>query len=151
VQAGSNSLIPQLFILFVALGAAAFICIICFLIGILTGWHALSERFRAQSEPYGQGRCVGPFFYNVYMRYWSHYSSVIRMTAADDALYLSVIFAFRLFHPPLRIPWSEVKLGRTKYFWRQYVVLTLGDQEHIPMRISERMARKLGILDRLPN
>jgi hypothetical protein len=30
------------------------------------------------------------------------------------------------------------------------VVLTLGEQERIPMRISERMARKLGILERVP-
>jgi hypothetical protein len=30
------------------------------------------------------------------------------------------------------------------------ILLTLGEQERIPMRISERMARKLGILERIP-
>jgi hypothetical protein len=29
------------------------------------------------------------------------------------------------------------------------VVLTLGEQERIPVRIPERMARKLGILERM--
>lgn len=92
----------------------------------------------------------GRFFYTVYMRFRGHYGGVIRMTAADDALYLSVLFLFRIGHPPLRLPWSEIKLGRTTFLWRRYVVLTLGNQEHIPLRISERMARNLGILDRVP-
>jgi hypothetical protein len=84
------------------------------------------------------------------MRGWSHYSSVIRLTAATDALYVSVLFPFRIGHPPLRIPWDEIQFGRTKFFFRSYIVLTLGNQEKIPMRISLRMARNLGILDRCP-
>ena len=84
------------------------------------------------------------------MRFWSHYSNVIRMTAADDALFLSVLFLFRVGHPPLRIPWKEIEISQTRRFFRNYVVLTLGEQQRIPMRISLRMARNLGILERLP-
>jgi hypothetical protein len=73
------------------------------------------------------------------------------MTAASDALYLSVLFPFRIGHPPLRIPWDEIRMRRTKFLWRRLVLLTLGNQEQIPMRISERMARNLGILDRVPS
>jgi hypothetical protein len=148
MQANPNDLSPYLPILFLAIGVA-FICFICFLISFISGWYTLSERFRKQSEPYGETKSAGPFFYTVYMRFWGHYSGVIRMTAAEDALYLSVLFLFRIGHPPLCIPWKEIQFGRTKFFWRQYVVLTLGEQERIPMRISERMARKLGILDRV--
>jgi hypothetical protein len=126
-------------------------CFVSYLSSILTGWHQLSKRFLAQSEPYGTTLSAGPFPYTVYTRYWSHYSSVIRFTAADDALYLSVFFLLRVGHPPLRIPWTEITIGRTARFWRQFIILTLGNQERIPMRISERMARKLGILDRLPS
>jgi hypothetical protein len=125
-------------------------CIVCFVVSLFSGWFALSGRFRQQSEPYGDTRSAGPFFYAIYMRFWGHYSSVIRMTAAEDALYLSVLLPFRPGHPPLRIPWSEIQFSRTRRLWRQYVVLALGNQERIPFRISERMARKLGILDRLP-
>jgi hypothetical protein len=81
------------------------------------------------------------------MRLWGHYSSVIRLVAADDALYLSVLFPFRIGHPPLCIPWTEIQFGKASFFWRTYVELTLGQQERIPMRISPRMARNLGILD----
>jgi hypothetical protein len=131
-------------------GFLVFWCAICFLISFMTGWYPLALRFRKQSEPYGEMRSAGPFFYTVYMRFWSHHSSVIRLTAASDALYLSVLMMLRIGHPPLRIPWDEIRFGRTKFFMRTYIVLTLGKEEQIPMRISQRMARNLGILDRVP-
>ncbi len=120
------------------------------MIGSVSGWLALAARFRQQSEPYGDTKAAGPWFYSVYMRFWSHYGSIVRMIASDDALYLSVLLPFRAGHPPLRIPWNEIQFSRTKYFWRRYVVLTLGLQEQIPLRISERMARNLGIPERFP-
>ncbi len=119
------------------------------LIGVLSGWHALSKHFKQETAPYGEIRTVGPFFYSIYMRFWCHYSSVIRLTAASDGLYASVLFPFRIGHPPLRIPWDEIQMRRTKFLWRRLVLLTLGNEEQIPMRISERMARNLGILDRV--
>ncbi len=125
-------------------------CGSCFLVSVMTGWFALAQRFRQESAPYGEIKTAGPFFYGVYMRFWGHYSSVIRLTAASDALYASVLFPFRIGHPPLRIPWDEIKLGTTMWFFRTYVVLTLGNEEMIPMRISQRMARNLGIIDRVP-
>jgi hypothetical protein len=150
MQASPINIEPYLPILFLAL-CIVMMVFICYLISLISGWFALSERFRLQSEPCGETKCAGPFFYTVYMRFWGHYSSIIRITAAEDALYLSVILPFRIGHPPLRIPWKEIQFGRTKLLWRRYVVLTLGNQEKIPMRISERMARKLGILERIPN
>jgi len=126
-------------------------CSVCLLISFISGWYALSRRFRKKSEPYGETRSAGPFFYTVYMRFWGHYSSVIRITDADDGLYLSVLFLFRVGHPPLSIPWKEIEVSQTRRFWQNYVVLTLGEHERIPMRISVRMARNLGILERLSN
>jgi hypothetical protein len=131
-------------------GFAALWCALCYFISFVTGWLALARRFKKQSEPYGEIRSAGPFFYSVYMRFWGHYSSVIRLTAASDALYVSILFPFRIGHPPLRIPWDEIRFGRTKFFFRTFVVLTLGNQEKIPLRIPLRMARNLGILDRCP-
>jgi len=142
----SNFASPLVFVpLFVA-----FWCALCFLISFITGWFALSRRFTKPSEPLGELRSAGPFFYTVYMRLWSHYSSVIKATAASDALYLSVLSIFRVGHPPLRIPWDEIKLRRTRRFFLPYIELTLGNEERIPLRIPLRMARNLGILDRVP-
>lgn len=127
------------------------LCFGSFLTSLWSGWFSLSRRFKKQSEPYGETHSAGPFFYTVYTRFWSHYGNVIRMTAAGDALYLSVLFPFRLSHPPLRIPWNEIQFSSTKTSWGSFVVLTFGNQDKIPMRISGSMARKLGILERIPN
>jgi hypothetical protein len=135
----------------IALFCIVAMCAVSFLIGCLTSWFALARRFKKQSEPCGEIRTAGPFFYTVYMRAWSHFSSVIRLTSAGGALYASVPFPFRIGHPPLGIPWEEIRYGRAKFFFRTFIVLTLGNKERIPMRIPLRMARNLGILDRCPD
>jgi len=122
VHRSPNTLSPYLLILFFALWVA-WMGFIFFLNSILSGWHALSKRFRTQSKFLGKSKTVGPFF---------------------------KVLSCRIGHPPLCIPWKEIKIGKTKFLWQRYVVLTLGEQERIPMRISERTAGKLGILDRLP-
>ena len=149
MQPGPNPMTPVA-MFFVFIFVVVFFCLISYLSSLFTGWYKLSKRFVAQSEPYGVTASAGPFFYTIYTRYWSHSSSCVSITAAEEALYISVFILLRVGHPPLRIPWSEIQFGRTKFFLRQYVVLTLGNQEQIPMRISERMASKLGILERLP-
>ena len=149
MQVSPNHLPAGLLLFLVALFAAVF-SIAGFVSSMLAGWYALSKRFRALSEPCGPTKSAGPFAYGVKMR-WTNYANVVRLVAAEDALYISIVFPLRFSHPPLRVPWQEIKLGRTKVLWRRYVVLTLGDQERIPMRISEQMARKLGILEKLPD
>jgi hypothetical protein len=126
-------------------------CVVCFLISAFSGWQALARRFRMQVEPYGDVKGAGPFFYAVQMRNKANYSSVIRVAVASDALYLSILFLFRVGHPPLAIPWGEIKFSKITVFWRRYLVLTLGKAEQIPLRISERMAERLGIMERSPN
>ena len=134
----------------IALFCIIVVCSVSFLISLQSGWFSLGRRFKKQSDPYGDTKTAGPFFYTVYMRWWSKYSSMIRLTAGGDALYASVLFPLRIGHPPLRIPWDEIQFARTKFFFRSYIALTLGNQERILMRVPLRMARNLGILDRCP-
>jgi len=122
-------------------------CAACFVISLVSGWFRLASSFRRESDPLGKTRNVGPMFYGVSMRFWTNYNGVIRLSAADDALYLSVFFLFRVGHPPLRVPWGEIQIEKKKFLFQTYVLLTLGNRDRIPMRISKRMARNLGILD----
>jgi hypothetical protein len=146
----SNTFDDSVATLLIVICLIALWCAIGFLVSFISGWLALSRRFKRQSEPYGETKTAGPLFYTIYMRFWGHYSSAIRLVAASDALYASVLFLLRIGHPPLRIPWDEIRFSRTNFFFRSYVVLTLGNEEKIPMRIPLRMARNLGILDRCP-
>lgn len=125
-------------------------CVACLAVSMMGGWSALARRFRKQSDPTGETRSAGPWIYSISMRPGGNYNGVIRLIAAQDALYASVLALLRPGHPPLRIPWNEITIGRSRRPWGKFVVLTLGSKEQIPMRISERMARELGILDRIP-
>jgi hypothetical protein len=149
MQAGPDNNLPLWTLPLFPIFFAAVWSLACIATCWLTGWHSLAKRFKTTDKPYGDIRSAGPWFYSVYFRFWGHYSSVIRIEAAQDALYLSVFVLFRIGHPPLHIPWEEIRFGKTKWFWRPYVVLTLGREEQIPMRISVRMACNLGIFDRL--
>lgn len=136
-------------VMFVVFSAAVW-CLTCVVISMLGGWFALTRRFTKQSEPLGEARKAGPWFYTVRLRSLGNYNSVIRLTAAEDALFPSVFLFFRPGHPPLRIPWNEITVSPARRFFRNWVILTLGSEERIPMRISERMARKLGLFERFP-
>lgn len=117
---------------------------------LLSGWYTLANHFRSELEPSGETRTVTPFFHTVYFRYWTHYSGIVRLISASDGLYLSVFVLFRPGHPPLRVPWSEISFSSDSRFFRNYTVLILGSAEQIPLRISRRMADRLGILDGPP-
>ncbi|MDE3164112.1 MAG: hypothetical protein KGL64_12710 [Acidobacteriota bacterium] len=147
MQTSSNPLPPYFLPLFpvVFFGVWALVGL---LISSLSGWWVLASRFSTDEQPFGEVKTAGPLFYGIYLRFWTHYSSVVRITAAHDALYLSVLFLFRIGHPPLRIPWNEIQFSTTTYFLRRYMVLTLGTNEQIPLRISQRMARNLGLTER---
>ena len=149
MQAATDNSLPLWTLPFFPLFFAAVWSLASIVISWGAGWRSLAKQFKTTEKPYGDVRSAGPWFYSVYFRFWAHYSSVIRMESTHNALYLSVFFLFRIGHPPLRIPWEEIQFSRTKWFWRRYIVLTLGHEEQIPMRISVRMARNLGILDRL--
>jgi hypothetical protein len=125
-------------------------CGTCYLNSLIIGWSRMAERFASNAGPVGEMRSANAFPYTVYWRGWAHYSWIVRLTAASDGLYLSVIAPFRPGHPPLRIPWNEIVFGRARFLFRSYVELRLGNEEKIPLRISERMAGKLGILERVP-
>ena len=128
-----------------------------FLSSVAGGWFSLSFRFSSHTKPQGEVHSVQPFLNPVYFRYWIQVGGV-RLIASKDALFLSVLFPFRFGYPPLCIPWSEIQFSTSRKNWlaqrpfifRDYVVLTLGNEERIPLRVSSRVALKLGILDRIP-
>ena len=120
-----------------------FITVICvsvpYSLSFLGGWHLLAERFRA----------IVPFSGKMYrwvyatMLWGAHYNGALKAGANAEGLYIATLFLFRLGHPPLFIPWSEIKIGPSR--WVDFylsITLTLGGEEQIPFRISRRLARR---------
>jgi hypothetical protein len=116
-----------------------------YLLGRVSGWQLLARRFRAHQRPSGKTRSAGPFYTSIYLTKHGQYQNIMRLTADEDALYLSVILIFRTNHPPLRIPWSEITIAPARLWFSAKVMVTLGTEEKIPMYLSPTTAQKLSL------
>jgi hypothetical protein len=82
---------------------------ISLLLAFLSGWFSLAKRFRNTQKLTGDNlRFVSalmgsPGWIPV------NYRSCLFITITDPGFKLSVFFPFQLFHPPLFIPWQQVK------------------------------------------
>jgi hypothetical protein len=115
-------------------------CLVAAIISFIGGWFQLSRKFRL----------VGPFdgvsegLRSGHMRWPAHYGNCLRLGANRDGLYLAVLFLFRFMHPPLLVPWSEIKVRRKKgWLFGEYVTFTMGSDLGIPLRISGSSASML--------
>lgn len=78
------------------------------------------------------------------MRWSAHYGNCLRLGANGDGLYLAVLFLFRFMHPPLLVPWREIKVRRKKrWLFGESVIFTMGVDLGIPLRISGASASML--------
>ena len=76
-----------------------------YLISVLSGWHLLAHRFRAEYAPEGQ-------LYksqSLYGRGRSRYLEAVDMYVAPTGIYLVMPTpVLRWVHPPLLLPWHEL-------------------------------------------
>jgi hypothetical protein len=110
-----------------------------------SGWLRLSRRFSNPSEPKGDLRSADTSLQYAYLRYWTRSVPTLSFIANEDALYLATRFPFSLVYPSLRIPWSEINISTSRRHFRDFVELTLGNRERVPLRISPWTAEKLGL------
>lgn len=78
----------------------------------ISGWARLAESFAAGGEPTGRR-----FFMQYGVVGNIYYRSVLTIHTAPNGFYLSVWLPFRIGHPPLFIPWQEVRNATTYPFW----------------------------------
>lgn len=124
---------------FVAFGAATW-ALTFYVLAAIDGWLILSKRFRFKGSFYGE---VWPF-QSGRMRFYVHFGNCLFVGADESGFYLAVFSLFRLWHPPLLIPWSEVSIipGERGFIFKTRE-LRLGREEPIPLRISTSLVRTL--------
>ena len=86
------------------------------LVSVSTGWYRLATRFRARAAIDGERFSLvsmalgtGPFT--------NTYRHCLFVTVGRAGIALSILFPFRIFHPPLMIPWSELQAVQPEARW----------------------------------
>jgi hypothetical protein len=109
------------------------------IISFVSGWSSLARVYRTASSFDGakwrmqSGR----------MRWLMGYNNVLTIGANQQGLYLATMFLFRFMHPPLLVPWSEIKVQKNKGWVFEYVTFTLGRELAIPLRIRGTLGTNL--------
>lgn len=94
-----------------------FWCFVCWLLSQMGGWGRIAERFPGTTPPDGpkfslQSGHVG----------MTNYRSVLTIRPMAEGLHLSIMAIFRVGHPPLFIPWHEIRNARRhKVLWAETI------------------------------
>ena len=109
------------------------------IISFVGGWFSLAKVYRTEAPFHGAKWSMQ----SGQMRWLANYNNVLTMGASPQGLYLASTLFIRFMHPPLLIPWSEIKLQRRKGWIFEYVIFTLGHESPIPLRIRGKLAANL--------
>ena len=112
---------------------------ICVVISLAGGWFQLAQSYRAS------GDFIGPTIHwqSGSLRYVANYRSCLITGSNESGLYLGVCFLFRVAHPPLFIPWSDVSITHGKLLFWRYAGLKFAKCPSTSLQISETLARRL--------
>jgi hypothetical protein len=94
------------------------------LISILGGWRMLAERFQASGfklNPRERFR-----FRTLELGRLPllpvHYNGCVTFGVAEQGLYIGLLFPFRFMHPPLMIPWWEIRSWKEgRFLWWHWI------------------------------
>jgi len=106
---------------------------------LIGGWFSLAKVYRTQ-VPFSGTKWK---MQSGQMRWLANYNNVLTLGVSPQGLYLASMFLFRFMHPPLLVPWSEIKVRRKKGWVFETVIFTMGHELAIPLRIREKLASKL--------
>jgi hypothetical protein len=127
---------------FVAIFPMYFLCL-WLLVGATTsvigGWFSLAKLYRTRVSFNGT-KWRGQ---SGQMRWLANYNRVLTLGVSPQGLYLASMFLLRFMHPPLLVPWSEIKVRRKRGWVFEYVIFTMGHELAIPLRIREKLAERL--------
>ncbi|HTF45234.1 MAG TPA: hypothetical protein VK641_15100 [Terriglobales bacterium] len=108
-------------------------------VSLIGGWFSLAKVYRTRATFNGAKRRMQ----SGRMGWLANYNNVLTMGASQQGLYLASMFLFRFMHPPLLVPWNEIKVRRSTGWVFEYVTFTMGRDLAIPLRIRGKLAAKL--------
>jgi hypothetical protein len=130
---------PSVFALIFPIYFLSLLLLVGATISFVGGWFSLAKVYRTPVPFDGAkwGMQSGQ------MRWLANYNNVLTIGVSPQGFYLASMFLFRFMHPPLLIPWSEIRVQRRKGWVFEYVIFTMGHELAIPLRIRAKLAAKL--------
>jgi hypothetical protein len=93
------------------------------LLGFMSGWHHLAARHRTRRDPPVHSQLTSGMLNLV------RYNGVLRLAGTHEGLDMRTMALFRMGHPPLLVPWSEIRvLGEDSRFFIRYTKVQLGER-----------------------
>jgi hypothetical protein len=112
------------------------------LFSILSGWRQLAKRYRCTASILGTTWWFQSAGIHRYLEV--SYGSCLTVRANEDGIGFSIQFPFRIAHPPLFIPWSEVRVTQVqRFFFFKLVRFTFPEEPSVRIDIRSRLARKI--------
>lgn len=94
---------------------------VCWLLALLGGWRGLATRYAVDRDPNSMMHSTSGMLRGV------SYNHVLQVGASPSGLELRVMILFRAGHPPLRIPWTDVRVEDERAgLFGSYTKLRLG-------------------------
>lgn len=113
--------------------------LISFLLSTIGGWSTLADHYAA--HPGVGGRRF--YFRSAQLGAGVGYSACLTLGTGPAGLYLAVLPLFRMAHPPLLIPWSDITARETKSWFSATVELRFAQVPTVSVRISRHLADAL--------
>jgi hypothetical protein len=110
-----------------------------YLIALLSGWLRLAQRYRCEQGFGGDWWR----FQSCAMRWGTAYRGILTLGANAEGLYLEVPYVFRVGHPPLFVPWSEITVSERRRWMVAGTQFMLGRNEQIPLWVYAGLGAKV--------
>ena len=82
-------------------------------------------------------------FKSAQFRSWASYNNCVNFSADQQGIRLSVVFLFRVGHPPISIPWSDVLFKPASATPPNRAVLTFRKNPDVPVTVNRPLAERL--------
>lgn len=105
----------------------------------VSGWHLLAQEYR-HSGPVPDNMLK---FRTITLRYFCGYNNIASFGVSPAGLRLAVFVLFRVGHPPLLIPWSDIEITDRKILWCRIKAMTARKVPRVPIMIHPDLAEKL--------
>ena len=113
--------------------------LVSFLLSAMGGWRVLALHYPAQSSFSGKRFR----FRSAQLGGYVNYGGCLTLGASPHGLYVAVLPFFRLAHPPLLIPWSDITAREARSWLVAAIELKFAKAPEASVRLSRRLAQGL--------